>query len=98
MNIGIIGAGGIASTMAVTLAGMDGAAVKKEYGNRLVLHGGVNAALYPDKEKMLAEVREKLPIYADGGGYIFSSDHSIPSNTSLETFREITDMVKAYKF
>lgn len=79
-------------------AGMDGAAVKKEYGNRLVLHGGVNAALYPDKEKMLSEVREKLPIYAEGGGYIFSSDHSIPSNTSLETFREITDIVKAYKF
>ena len=79
-------------------AGMDGAKVKKEYGKRIVLHGGVNAALYGDKEKMLAEVKEKLPILAEGGGYIFSSDHSIPNNTSLETFREITDIVKAYRF
>ena len=79
-------------------AGMDGAKIKEEYGKKLVLHGGVNAAMFGDREKVLAEVREKIPILAKDGGYIFASDHSIPNNTELETFRQITDIVKAYKF
>ena len=29
-----------------------------------------------------------------GGGYIFSSDHSVPSSVSLENFRAITDLAK----
>lgn len=77
-------------------AGMDAAKVKKTYGKKLVLHGGINAALFGDRDAVMAEVNEKLPILAEGGRYFFASDHSIPNSTSLETFRCITDAVKNY--
>lgn len=77
-------------------AGMDREKLKKEYGDKLVLHGGVNAALWSDKEKMLAETETALGILAKDGGYIFSSDHSIPNNASLDTVRAVFDKVRSY--
>ncbi len=75
-------------------AGMDPLALKKEYGDRLVLHGGINAVLWPDKEKIVEEIRRVVPELKKGGGYIFSSDHSIPNDVSLENFRSIVETVK----
>ena len=43
---------------------------------------------------ILAEIDEKLPILKEGGGYIFSSDHSIPNDVSLDTMRRIVERVK----
>ena len=75
-------------------AGMDPAQVKKEYGDRLVLHGGFNAMLWKDKEVILAEIRRLLPILMENGGYIFASDHSIPNYVSLDTMKSIVSLVK----
>jgi uroporphyrinogen decarboxylase len=35
-----------------------------------------------------------LPILKENGGYIFSSDHSVPSSVSLENFRHIIRRAK----
>lgn len=75
-------------------AGMDVEWIKRQYGDRLVLHGGVNAVLWDDKKAILAEIRHLIPIVKEGGGYIFSSDHSIPNSVSLDNFREIVAEVK----
>jgi uroporphyrinogen decarboxylase len=75
-------------------AGMDPLALKKTYGDRLVLHGGINAVLWDDFEAIAAEMRQVVPVLKQNGGYIFSSDHSVPSTVSLETFRRITDLAK----
>ncbi len=75
-------------------AGMDPIALKKRYGDRLVLHGGVNAVLWDQREAILAEIDRLVPALKENGGYIFSSDHSIPNTVSLENFRAITDEVK----
>lgn len=77
-------------------AGMDGPAIKREYGDRLVLHGGINAVLWDDKEAILAEIERLLPIFKEKGGYIFSSDHSIPNSVSADNFREIVQAVKHF--
>ena len=37
---------------------------------------------------------ETKPLPFSGGGYIFSSDHSIPNDVSLENFRQIVAQVK----
>ncbi|MBP5209595.1 MAG: hypothetical protein J6125_01910, partial [Clostridia bacterium] len=42
-------------------AGMDGAAVKERYGDRLALHGGINAALWDKPEQFLSEIDRLLP-------------------------------------
>jgi len=75
-------------------AGMDALALKDEFGDRLVLHGGINAVLWDDVEAIEAEMRRVVPALKQGGGYIFSSDHSVPSSVSLENFRRIVELAK----
>lgn len=75
-------------------AGMDPLALKERYGDRVVLHGGINAVLWSQKEKIVEEIRRVVPGLKKNGGYIFSSDHSIPNDVSLENFRQIVAEVK----
>jgi uroporphyrinogen decarboxylase len=75
-------------------AGMDPLALKKAFGHSLVLHGGVNAALWGDTEAVVAEIERIMPEMKKGGGYIFASDHSIPSSVSLEGMRQIVSAAK----
>ena len=77
-------------------AGMDVIKLKKEYGDKLTLHGGVNAVLWDDKEAITAEIKRVVPILKENGGYIFSSDHSIPNSVSLDNFKTIIETVKEY--
>ena len=75
-------------------AGMDPVAIKRAYGDRLLLHGGINAVLWDDFPAIEAEMRRVVPLLKECGGYIFSSDHSVPSSVSLETFRRTVDLAK----
>jgi uroporphyrinogen decarboxylase len=75
-------------------AGMDPLALKAQYGDRLVFHGGINAVLYDDLPALEVEMRQTIPALKAGGGYIFSSDHSVPSSVSLADFRRIVEMAK----
>jgi len=75
-------------------AGMDIKALKRDYGDRLVLHGGADA-LYMDKTEIIIPfIEEIVPIVKEKGGYIFSSDHTIPNTVGLETYRLIVETVK----
>jgi uroporphyrinogen decarboxylase len=75
-------------------AGMNAAELKKKFGDRLVLHGGINAVLWDDKDRIIAEIEEKLPVLMKDGGYIFASDHSIPDSVSFKDISDIIDKVK----
>ena len=75
-------------------AGMDPLAIKEEFGDRLVLHGGINAVLWTEPAKVEAEMQRLMPALKESGGYIFSSDHSVPSAVSLEDLRQIINLAK----
>ena len=75
-------------------AGMDPCALKRQYGDRLVFHGGINAVLWDQPEAIQAEMERVVPVMKENGGYIFSSDHSVPSSVSLEDFRRIVALAK----
>ena len=75
-------------------AGMDPIWLKQQYGDKLVLHGGINAALWDKPEQIKAEMERVVPALKENGGYIFSSDHSVPSTVSLEDFRRIIELAK----
>lgn len=75
-------------------AGMNPVALKRKYGDRVVLHGGINAVLWDQPEAIQAEMRAVIPVMKENGGYIFASDHSIPDSVSLEDFRGIIGLVK----
>lgn len=75
-------------------AGMDPLALKARHGDQLAFHGGINAVLWDKPDLIAAEMEKTIPTMKQNGGYIFASDHSIPSAVSLADFRRITDLAK----
>ena len=75
-------------------AGMEPITLKEKYGDRLTLHGGINAVLWDDREAIVQEIKRVVPVLKQNGGYIFSSDHSIPNSVSLENMTAIIQAVK----
>ncbi len=75
-------------------AGMDPVRLKQQYGDKLVLHGGINAVLWDRPDEIRAEMEKTVPALKENGGYIFSSDHSVPSSVSLDDFRHIVELAK----
>jgi uroporphyrinogen decarboxylase len=75
-------------------AGMDPIAIKRQYGDRLVLQGGINALLYDDIVAVEAQMREIVPVLKQGGGYVCGSDHSVPSSISLQDFGRVIELAK----
>jgi len=75
-------------------AGMDPLQLKQTYGDALVLHGGMNAMLWDDIDRIEEEIRRLLPVLKQGGGYIFQEDHSVPDSVSLDNYRRIVELTK----
>jgi uroporphyrinogen decarboxylase len=78
-------------------AGNSIADLKEKYYGRLVLMGNIDArALSSDAETLKREVLLKLSIALPGGGYIASSDHSIPPNVSFQNFKLFAKLIRKY--
>jgi uroporphyrinogen decarboxylase len=75
-------------------AGVEPCRFKADYGDKLVLHGGLNAVLWEEPEKLHEEMGRVIPALKQSGGYICSTDHSVPANVSLEDFRQFTALAK----
>ena len=75
-------------------AGVDAKKLKQEFGDKLVLHGGINAVNWKNPDAIIGEINEKVPVLKENGGYIFSSDHSIPNDVSLENMKLIVEEAK----
>jgi len=75
-------------------AGVDPLALKAQYGDRLAFHGGLNAVLYAKPEELWAEMRRVIPGMKKNGGYVASTDHSVPDSVGLEEFREFVRLAK----
>jgi uroporphyrinogen decarboxylase len=73
---------------------MDPAVLKKQYGDRLAFHGGINAVLYREPEKLWDEMRQVIPVMKENGGYLISSDHSVPDSVSAEEFMQFVELAK----
>ncbi len=50
--------------------------------------------LWDQPEAIIAEMEKVVPVMKQDGGYIFSSDHSVPDTVSLESFRQIIAAAK----
>lgn len=75
-------------------AGVDPVALKRDFGSKLALHGGLNAVLYEKPERLWAEMRRVIPDMKRGGGYVASTDHSVPDSVGLEKFAEFVRLAK----
>lgn len=74
-------------------AGMDLVKLKKAYGDRIALFGGLDIRVLEtnDLGKVEALLREKLPAAMAGGGYILHTDHSIPVSVEYGTYKYFVD-------
>ena len=79
-------------------AGMDLIALKRQYGEKLALMGGIDAPkmAHPDPAVIEEEIRTKFAVAMEGGGYLYHSDHSIPDNVSFAQYRHVMDLVEKY--
>lgn len=72
---------------------MDPRALRKEYGQDLVLAGGIDKrALARTKEEIKQELYAKIPPLLDRGGYIPHLDHAFPPDISYENFLYYLDL------
>jgi len=70
-------------------AGMDLVKIKKTYGSRIALIGGMDARalVSNDLDAVRAELERKLPPAMAGSGYILQVDHSVPNQVEYDTYR-----------
>ena len=73
---------------------MDPSKLKRLYGDKLAFHGGINAQIWDKPELVRAEMERIIPVMKEGGGYVFSSDHSIPNSVSLDDMRMIAALAQ----
>ena len=67
--------------------GMHVKTLKPKFGDKLTFWGNISVQKFSEgSDAIEAELREKVPLAMEGGGYIYHSDHSIPPEVSLETY------------
>lgn len=78
-------------------AGLDVVELRKKYGHRLGFCGNMDVLAWADssEEDLKKIVLHKLNA-AKGGGYIFQSDHSVPSNISAKKYEYVLKLVREY--
>ena len=79
-------------------AGMDVRELKGEYGDKMAFMGGIDvrAMADPDPAVIEEEIRSKIEVAKQGGGYIYHSDHSIPKNVSFQQYLHVMELVDQY--
>ena len=77
---------------------MDTKSLKKEFGDRLCFHGGIDEqrALPGDPEILVKEIRTRIDAFAPGGGYIIGPTSNIQDDTPVENVLLYIKTVKEY--
>ncbi len=78
-------------------AGLDVVNLRRRYGHRIAFCGNMDVITWAhsSQEELKATVLTKLNA-AKGGGYIFQSDHSVPSNISGQNYDYVVNLVRQY--
>lgn len=77
--------------------------LEREFGQDLVFWGGgvdtQKTMAWGKPEEVYREVRERIRIFNEGGGFVFNSIHNIQGNVPLENvealFRAVRDSAQA---
>lgn len=77
-------------------AGMDAFALKRQWGDKLVLEGGIDVRNMTDGQKIEEEIRTKFEVLKENGGYIYFSDHSVPEDVSFADYCRVMELVRYY--
>ena len=77
-------------------SGLDVVELRRKYGHRMGFCGNMDVLKWANapEEELRRYVLRKLNA-AKGGGYVFQSDHSVPSNVSGERYQSVVELVRA---
>jgi hypothetical protein len=78
-------------------AGLDVVELRRKYGHRIAFCGNMDVQIWAegDEQELRRAVLTKLNA-AKGGGFIFQSDHSVPSNVSARAYDTVVKLVRQY--
>ncbi len=78
-------------------SGLDVVEIRKKYGHRMGFCGNIDALAWANDPlpELEAQVMRKLNA-AKGGGYLPQSDHSVPSNVSVERYEFVLNLLKKH--
>jgi uroporphyrinogen-III decarboxylase len=94
----LIEAGFVALHPLQNKAGMDVRRLKEKYGKELTLIGGIDTRILSsgDLRAIENEVRSKIGIAGQGGGYIVASDGPVPPTISLASYRFFVEQARKH--
>ena len=78
------------------IAGMSPPDLKREFGSRLVFHGGIDIQqILPNgtPEQVKSHVREQIRAFGSGGGYIVAPAHNVQSDVPVANLIALRDAV-----
>ncbi len=77
---------------------MDAARLKREFGKDVVFWGGgvdtQKTMAFGTADGGLSEVRERIDIFNQGGGFIFNSVHNLQGNTPTENIMALFEAIR----
>ena len=78
-------------------AGLDVVELRRQYGHQIGFCGNMSVITWAQgtQDEIRAEVLTKLNA-AKGGGMIFQSDHSVPSNVTGQNYEYVVNLVRQY--
>ncbi len=80
---------------------MDPKLLKSRYGQQLVFWGGgvdtQKTLPFGTPQEVRDQVRERIEIFAPGGGFVFSSVHNVQANTPIENVLAMCDIISQYR-
>ena len=78
-------------------AGLDVVELRRKFGHRIGFCGNMDVMIWAhaDEQELKKVVLTKLNA-AKGGGFIFQSDHSVPSNVSGQNYDYVINLVRKY--
>jgi uroporphyrinogen decarboxylase len=81
--------------------GMEPEGLKKDFGDRLVFHGGIDiqeVLPFGSPEDVMREVRRYIQALGPGGGYIVAPAHNVQSDVPPENLVAIRDAIGEYGY
>jgi uroporphyrinogen decarboxylase len=81
-------------------AGMGSLRLKREFGDRLAFHGGIDIVETLPRgtpAAVAADVRRQVDILGDGGGYVLCSSHHLQPDTPVDNVIAMYDVTLRYR-
>jgi len=81
--------------------GMDARTLKRDYGDELVFWGGgvdtQKTLPFGSPQEVREQVRERIEIFGEGGGFVFCTIHNVQANTPVENLLAMFEVIKQYR-